>query len=142
MHTYKIHKNTSKNADGCALDRELFITSLKHILYICGYYSNLFALVPVLQQDLLTFKTISLQFLVADHQIVIAVTYEHLKKQFRKHTWKLQSKFFNKTAHVRITNQSVTNKYRFPSSQEKNSTRQTAECSTINSVRLESILIK
>jgi hypothetical protein len=43
------------------------------------------SLVPVLQQDLLTFKIISLQLLVVGHQIVIAITYEHLKKQFRKH---------------------------------------------------------
>ena len=28
--------------DECALDRELFITSLKHILDICGYHSNLY----------------------------------------------------------------------------------------------------
>jgi hypothetical protein len=28
--------------DGCALDREFFITSLKHILDICGYNSNLY----------------------------------------------------------------------------------------------------
>jgi hypothetical protein len=28
--------------DGCALDREFFITSLKHILDICGYNSTLY----------------------------------------------------------------------------------------------------
>ena len=28
--------------DGCALDREFFIASLKHILDICGYNSNLY----------------------------------------------------------------------------------------------------
>jgi len=46
---------------------------------------TLFALVPVLKQDLLTFKNISLKLLCVGHQIVIAFTYEHLKKQFRKH---------------------------------------------------------
>ena len=28
--------------DGCALDREFFITSLKHILDICGFNSNIY----------------------------------------------------------------------------------------------------
>jgi hypothetical protein len=28
--------------DGCALDREFFITSLKHILEICGFNSNIY----------------------------------------------------------------------------------------------------
>ena len=28
--------------DGCALDREYFITNLKHILDVCGYNSNLY----------------------------------------------------------------------------------------------------
>jgi hypothetical protein len=35
--------------DGCALDRELFITSLKHILDIYGYNSKISGRIEILQ---------------------------------------------------------------------------------------------